>query len=54
GRRIGQSLEEYATAHDLDMLVLGDYGHSRLRDFILGGATKTIVANPPLPVFLSH
>lgn len=54
GRTIGQALEEYATAHDLDLLVMGAYGHSRLRDFILGGATKTIVANPPLPVFLSH
>lgn len=54
GRTIGQALEEYATAHDLDLLVMGAYGHSRMRDFILGGATKTIVANPPLPVLLSH
>lgn len=54
GRKIGQALEEYATAHDLDLLVMGAYGHSRMRDFILGGATKTIVANPPLPVLLSH
>jgi nucleotide-binding universal stress UspA family protein len=54
GRTIGQALEEYATAHDLDLLVMGAYGHSRVRDFILGGATKTIVASPPLPVFLSH
>jgi nucleotide-binding universal stress UspA family protein len=54
GRTIGQALEEYATAHDLDLLVMGAYGHSRMRDFILGGATKTIVASPPLPVFLSH
>jgi nucleotide-binding universal stress UspA family protein len=54
GRSIGQALEEYATAHDLDLLVMGAYGHSRMRDFILGGATKSIVANPPLPVLLSH
>lgn len=54
GRTIGQALEGYATAHDLDLLVMGAYGHSRMRDFILGGATKTIVANPPLPVLLSH
>lgn len=54
GRTIGQSLEDYATAHDLDLLVMGAYGHSRIRDFILGGATKSIVANPPLPVLLSH
>jgi nucleotide-binding universal stress UspA family protein len=54
GRTIGQALEGYATAHDLDLLVMGAYGHSRMRDFILGGATKTIVASPPLPVLLSH
>ncbi|NGX97210.1 MAG: universal stress protein, partial [Candidatus Afipia apatlaquensis] len=54
GRTIGQALEDYATAHDIDLLVMGAYGHSRMRDFILGGATKSIVANPPLPVLLSH
>ena len=54
GRTIGQALKEYAVARDLDLLVMGAYGHSRTRDFILGGATKTIVANPPLPVLLSH
>ena len=54
GRTIGEALEHYATAHDLDLLVMGAYGHSRIRDFVLGGATKTIVASPPLPVLLSH
>lgn len=54
GGTIGQALESYAAARDLDLLVMGAYGHSRARDFILGGATKSIVANPPLPVFLSH
>lgn len=54
GRTIGQALEQYARAHDLGLLVMGAYGHSRLRDFVLGGATKSIVANPPLPVFLAH
>lgn len=54
GRPIGQALEDYATVRELDVLVMGAYGHSRMRDFILGGATKTIVANPPLPVLLSH
>jgi nucleotide-binding universal stress UspA family protein len=54
GSTIGKALEDYATAYELDLLVMGAYGHSRMRDFVLGGATKTIVANPPLPVFLSH
>ena len=54
GRTIGQALEGYVTAREIDLLVMGAYGHSRLRDFILGGATRSIVANPPLPVLLSH
>lgn len=54
GRSIGQVFETYAEAHRLDVLVMGAYGHSRVRDFILGGATRSIVANPPLPVLLSH
>lgn len=54
GRSIGKAIEDYASARNLDLLVMGAYGHSRMRDFILGGATRTIIANPPLPVLLSH
>lgn len=53
-RTVGQVLATYANTHRLDLLVMGAYGHSRIRDFILGGATKSIVADPPLPVLLSH
>ncbi len=54
GRSIGQAIEDFALARNLDLLVMGAFGHSRARDFILGGATKAIVADPPLPVLLSH
>jgi nucleotide-binding universal stress UspA family protein len=54
GLSIGGALTKYATVHGLDLLVMGAYGHSRLRDFVQGGATRSMVANPPLPVFLSH
>ncbi|MGZ5928533.1 MAG: universal stress protein [Rhizomicrobium sp.] len=37
-----------------DMIVMGAYSHTRIRERILGGATSDILANPPLPVFLSH
>lgn len=37
-----------------DLLVMGAYGHSRLREFILGGATQAILADTRLPVLLSH
>jgi nucleotide-binding universal stress UspA family protein len=33
---------------------MGAYGHSRVRDFVLGGATEGILANLQLPVLLSH
>lgn len=54
GRSIGEALAQYAETHSLDMLVMGAYGHWRLRDFFLGGATKSIIASPTLPIFLSH
>jgi nucleotide-binding universal stress UspA family protein len=37
-----------------DLLVMGAYGHSRLSEFILGGATLGALNTPPLPLLLSH
>ncbi|MHC4048161.1 universal stress protein, partial [Bradyrhizobium sp. 23AC] len=37
-----------------DLLVMGAYGHSRFREFILGGATRSILTRPPIPVLFSH
>ena len=37
-----------------DLLVMGAYGHSRLREVVLGGATRTILASMTVPVLLSH
>ena len=54
GRRIGDALVSYCRSHDADLLVMGAYGHSRLREFVLGGATKSLLSKPPLPILLSH
>jgi nucleotide-binding universal stress UspA family protein len=54
GRDIGTVLTQFVVANKIDLLVMGAYGHSRLREFILGGATKSMMAKPPVPVFLSH
>ena len=54
GRRIGEILNSYLTSDHADLLVMGAYGHSRLREFILGGATRSMLLKPPLPVLLSH
>ncbi len=54
GRPIGGVLESYVASHALDLLVMGAYGHSRLREFVLGGATDSLLSKPPLPTLFSH
>ena len=54
GRGIGEVLDSYVASRNADILVMGAYGHSRIREFILGGATKSMLMRPLLPVFLSH
>lgn len=44
----------YAADSGADFLVMGGYGHSRWREFILGGATRGILASMTLPVLMSH
>ena len=45
-----------STAADLssDLIVMGGYGHSRLREFVLGGATRGILSSMTVPVLMSH
>jgi nucleotide-binding universal stress UspA family protein len=54
GRGIGEVLESYVASRNADLLVMGAYGHSRIREFILGGATKSMLSRPPLPILFSH
>jgi nucleotide-binding universal stress UspA family protein len=54
GRPIGEVLEAYVAAHDVHLLAMGAYGHSRLREFVLGGATRSLLSKPPLPILFSH
>jgi nucleotide-binding universal stress UspA family protein len=51
---IGVSLQEHAIGHGAKALVMGGYGHSRLREFVLGGATRSVLDDLRLPVLLSH
>jgi nucleotide-binding universal stress UspA family protein len=44
----------HATNNGADFLVMGAYGHSRLREFILGGVTRSILKSMPAPVLMSH
>ncbi len=54
GRGIGSVLQIAAREQGAGLLVMGAFGHSRLRDFILGGATQGILHDLKMPVFLSH
>jgi nucleotide-binding universal stress UspA family protein len=53
-RTIAAALQEAALAEGAKLLAMGGFGHSRLRDFILGGATKGVLADLRLAVLLSH
>jgi nucleotide-binding universal stress UspA family protein len=53
-RTIADALQQAAIASGANMMAMGGYGHSRMRDFILGGATQGVIAKLQLPVLLSH
>jgi nucleotide-binding universal stress UspA family protein len=52
-RSAAEAISQRAQAYRADCLVMGAFGHSRLRDFILGGVTQHMLAYPPLPVFMA-
>jgi nucleotide-binding universal stress UspA family protein len=37
-----------------DLLVMGGYGHSRLREWVFGGVTQLVLADAPLAVLIAH
>jgi nucleotide-binding universal stress UspA family protein len=47
-------LLNHASDTGADLLVMGAYGHSRLREFILGGVTRSLLREMTIPVLLSH
>jgi nucleotide-binding universal stress UspA family protein len=51
---IGSALLSFAADIDAGLLVMGCYGHSRFREIMLGGATRTILHSMTLPVFMAH
>lgn len=54
GKSIATALQDAALAEGAQLLAMGGFGHSRLRDFILGGATKGVLADLRIAVMLSH
>jgi nucleotide-binding universal stress UspA family protein len=51
---VASAILDFAADNSATLLVMGGYGHSRLREIILGGVTRTILASMTLPVFMSH
>ncbi len=52
--RVSDVLARHLRDVNADLLVMGAYGHSRLRESILGGATRDMLENAEVPVLLAH
>jgi nucleotide-binding universal stress UspA family protein len=52
--KVGQILLDHVSRSGADLLVMGAYGHSRLKEMILGGATREVLGHAPLPVLMAH
>ncbi|HEY9105277.1 MAG TPA: universal stress protein [Roseateles sp.] len=50
----GEALLSHAADISADLIVAGGYGHSRFRELMLGGVTRTLMQSCPVPVLLSH
>ncbi len=50
----GSALLDHARDIGADFLVMGGYGHWRVTELVLGGATRTILESSPIPVFMAH
>jgi nucleotide-binding universal stress UspA family protein len=51
---VANALLSHAADEDIDCIVMGGYGHARLREFVLGGVTRTILRSMTVPVLMSH
>jgi nucleotide-binding universal stress UspA family protein len=51
---VASTILSHAADASADLLVMGGYGHSRMREFILGGVTRGIVASMTVPTLMSH
>ena len=52
--RVSDVLMRHASDIEADLIVMGAYGHSRFREAILGGATRYMLEQAKLPVFMAH
>ena len=51
---IGGIILSRAADHGVDLIVMGLYGHSRVRELVLGGASRTLLSSMTVPVLIAH
>ena len=51
---VANTILSHAADAGIDFIVMGGYGHSRMREFVLGGATRGILASMTVPTLMSH
>lgn len=54
GHDVGRAIQERAREAGADLVVMGAYGHSRLREAVFGGTTRTMIEQTELPVLFAH
>lgn len=51
---VAERLRSFVTSQGVEMIVMGAFVHSRFRQAILGGVTRSLLEQPPVPLFLAH
>lgn len=54
GKSAGQAIVAWAQAQQADLLAMGAFGHWRVRELLLGGATRDVLREARVPVLMSH
>jgi nucleotide-binding universal stress UspA family protein len=54
GREVAQCIQDRAREQGADLVVMGAYGHARIREAVFGGTTRTMMDQTDLPVLLAH
>jgi nucleotide-binding universal stress UspA family protein len=54
GRGVSRTISGLAVEEGADVMILGAFSHSRLREVILGGVTRKVLEEPPMPLLIAH
>jgi nucleotide-binding universal stress UspA family protein len=53
-KSVAETMQAFTASRRADILIMGAYGHSRVREFLFGGATRDVLEGTHVPIFLSH